>query len=411
MLAFSRRSGAEPERVEIWTLRDSEGGPLPRLPARRRPRGAERDDAQPQARGRLPRPARRSTAATAAGRRTRAFAERLQGRRLDDVSVLGETFEALVVSARHEHDEAARRDGQPRSSRSRREQRAARRRAPDAGGGARGRGALGPGLAGRSPAPDTAGTAGPRSAGHAGSSVGASIPATTGRTSRDGRDGARDTETDTGARLDLAEAPDRLVAARRGSVTRTPRPGPVDVALVVERDGQPAPTCPSAAARRPCRRRLRTGSSSVLRRASSLRALARSQPLWTKVSCPSGRTSETVAWRSTLRAGGADPGLERAARRPRRCRPAAAHSRRTARVPAGCCDQRYGRRRRPQPVRAARGVADEARRRPRRAAPGELVDPGGRRRRVGERPAGREVPRARARPRQREAREGALEPG
>ena len=58
--------------------------------------------------------------------------------------------------------------------------------------------------------------------------------------------------------------------------------------------------CGSGAASR--RRRLGTGSSSVLLRASSLRALARSQPLCTNVSWPSGRTSETVAWRSTLRA-------------------------------------------------------------------------------------------------------------
>src|SRR5690348_3884915 len=52
---------------------------------------------------------------------------------------------------------------------------------------------------------------------------------------------------------------------------------------------------------------LRTGSSSLPRCASrllvpvsSLRSLARSQPFWTKVSLPSGRTSLTVAWRSTL---------------------------------------------------------------------------------------------------------------
>ena len=37
----------------------------------------------------------------------------------------------------------------------------------------------------------------------------------------------------------------------------------------------------------------------MLLAASSLRALARSQPPWTKVSFPSGRTSVIVAWRST----------------------------------------------------------------------------------------------------------------
>ena len=33
---------------------------------------------------------------------------------------------------------------------------------------------------------------------------------------------------------------------------------------------------------------------------ASLRSLARSQPFWTKVSLPSGRTSLTVAWKSTF---------------------------------------------------------------------------------------------------------------
>src|SRR4051794_7773993 len=47
-------------------------------------------------------------------------------------------------------------------------------------------------------------------------------------------------------------------------------------------------------------RRLSAGSSAVLLRASSLRSFARSQPPWTKVSLPSGRTSVIVAWRSTF---------------------------------------------------------------------------------------------------------------
>src|SRR3954451_2378323 len=47
-------------------------------------------------------------------------------------------------------------------------------------------------------------------------------------------------------------------------------------------------------------RRLRTGSSGLLFRASSLRSLARSQPPCTKVCLPSGRTSLTVTCRSTL---------------------------------------------------------------------------------------------------------------
>src|SRR3954447_7658599 len=47
-------------------------------------------------------------------------------------------------------------------------------------------------------------------------------------------------------------------------------------------------------------RKLGTGSGFVLFFWSSLRSLVLSQPLCTKVSLPSGRTSETVACRSTL---------------------------------------------------------------------------------------------------------------
>src|SRR3954471_7105855 len=47
-------------------------------------------------------------------------------------------------------------------------------------------------------------------------------------------------------------------------------------------------------------RRLSTGSSDVLFEASSLRSLPRSQPPCTNVSLPSGRTSVTVACRSTF---------------------------------------------------------------------------------------------------------------
>jgi hypothetical protein len=46
--------------------------------------------------------------------------------------------------------------------------------------------------------------------------------------------------------------------------------------------------------------KLGTGSSLVLFFLSSLRSLVRSQPLWTKVSLSSGRTSDTVTCRSTL---------------------------------------------------------------------------------------------------------------
>src|SRR6185503_6663235 len=56
---------------------------------------------------------------------------------------------------------------------------------------------------------------------------------------------------------------------------------------------------PRGSGARSRRRRLGTGASGVLLRGSSLRLLARSQPLCTYVSSPSGRTSDTVTCRST----------------------------------------------------------------------------------------------------------------
>ena len=86
----------------------------------------------------------------------------------------------------------------------------------------------------------------------------------------------------------------------RGDRHPDARAGAVDVPLVVERDRDLDEAVAPAAARRRPARRLRTGSSGVLLAASSLRSLPRSQPLCTKVSLPSGRTSLIVAWRSTF---------------------------------------------------------------------------------------------------------------
>ena len=51
----------------------------------------------------------------------------------------------------------------------------------------------------------------------------------------------------------------------------------------------------------------------LLELVASLRSLARSQPFWTNVSLPSGRTSLTVAWRSTSGVEDFDPQVDRAA--------------------------------------------------------------------------------------------------
>ena len=115
---------------------------------------------------------------------------------------------------------------------------------------------------------------------------------------------------------------------------------------------------------------------------SSLRTLVRSQPLCTKVSLPSGRTSEIVTWRSTLGRRRADPRLERAGADDR----VFGGERRGdvgQRVPARALRPVVGGRRGPQPARAAAGVAGEVGRRPRRRVPGEASAPAVGRRRVG----------------------------
>lgn len=113
VIAFSRRRGAEPERIEIWTLRDGKAVHY---------RGYPLDDGlavlSATTRSRKLEAVCRAVLAFNRGDRAgwagyfegegREFAERLSGQRLDDVKVLGETFEALVVSATYHHGESAR---------------------------------------------------------------------------------------------------------------------------------------------------------------------------------------------------------------------------------------------------------------------------------------------------------------
>ncbi len=111
VFAFSRRTGAAPERIEIWTL---DGGKAVHY------RGYPLDDGlavvSETTGGRKLEIVCRAFLSFNRGDRgrwlrwfsgeARGFAERLEGRRLDDVRVLGETFDSLVVSAGYEHDEA-----------------------------------------------------------------------------------------------------------------------------------------------------------------------------------------------------------------------------------------------------------------------------------------------------------------
>ena len=112
VIAFSRRSGADPERIEIWTLRDGKavhyrGYPLDDglavLSATTRSRKLEAVSRAVLAFNRGDRP---GWADFFEGE-GREFAKRLSGRRLDDVKVLGETFAALVVSATYDRGDSA----------------------------------------------------------------------------------------------------------------------------------------------------------------------------------------------------------------------------------------------------------------------------------------------------------------
>jgi ketosteroid isomerase-like protein len=108
VLAFSRRTGAAPERIEIWTLKDGRAVHY---------RGYPLDDGlavlSETTRSRKLELVCRALLAfnrgdTAGWMRIftgdgRAFAQRLEGTRLDDIEVRGETFEALVLTAAYHH--------------------------------------------------------------------------------------------------------------------------------------------------------------------------------------------------------------------------------------------------------------------------------------------------------------------
>ena len=111
VMAFSRRTGAAPERIEIWTLQSGKAVHY---------RGYPLDDGlavlTSTTDSRKLEIACRALLAFNRGdadgwRRWftgegRSFAERLTGRRLDDVDVLGETFSTLALSAVYHHDDA-----------------------------------------------------------------------------------------------------------------------------------------------------------------------------------------------------------------------------------------------------------------------------------------------------------------
>jgi SnoaL-like domain len=108
VLAFSRRSGAAPERIEIWTLQHGRAAHY---------RGYPLDDGlavlSETTRSRKLELLSRAVLAFNRGDKAgwlrlftgdgRAFAQRLEGTRLDDLEVRGETFEALVISADYTH--------------------------------------------------------------------------------------------------------------------------------------------------------------------------------------------------------------------------------------------------------------------------------------------------------------------
>ena len=108
VLAFSRRTGAAPERIEIWTL---DGGRAVHY------RGFPLDEglavlSETTGSRKLELVCRAMLAFNHGDQAGwmriftgdgRAFAKRLEGTRLDDVEVLGETFESLVLSAAYHH--------------------------------------------------------------------------------------------------------------------------------------------------------------------------------------------------------------------------------------------------------------------------------------------------------------------
>ncbi len=108
VLAFSRRSGAAPERIEIWTLRDARavhyrGYPLDDgLAVLSETTGSRKLELLCRALLAFNRGDKAGWLRIFTGD-GRAFAQRLEGTRLDDIEVLGETFESLVLSAVYHH--------------------------------------------------------------------------------------------------------------------------------------------------------------------------------------------------------------------------------------------------------------------------------------------------------------------
>jgi len=108
VLACSRRSGAAPERIEIWTLEHGKavhyrGYPLDDgLAVLTETTGSRKLEIACRALLAFNRGDRSAWLRTFEGD-AREFADRLAGSRLDDVRVLGETFESLVIAAEYHH--------------------------------------------------------------------------------------------------------------------------------------------------------------------------------------------------------------------------------------------------------------------------------------------------------------------
>jgi hypothetical protein len=110
VLAFSRRSGAAPERIEIWTLAEGKavhyrGYPLDDgLAVLTSTTGTRKLEVACRAFLAFNRGDRGGWLRYFIGE-ARAFAERLAGTRLDDLLVRGETFDSLVISGAYHHDD------------------------------------------------------------------------------------------------------------------------------------------------------------------------------------------------------------------------------------------------------------------------------------------------------------------
>jgi hypothetical protein len=110
VFAFSRRSGAAPDRIEIWTLDGGKavhyrGYPLDEgLAVVSETTGSRKLEIACRAFLSFNRGDRARWLRWFSGE-ARGFAERLEGRRFDDIRVLGETFDSLVIGADYHHGE------------------------------------------------------------------------------------------------------------------------------------------------------------------------------------------------------------------------------------------------------------------------------------------------------------------